>query len=106
MNVLFNFPPFQPTAYYPRYGYTNKSEVPGKQQALVQENKEKQVQTFTHFNNYLLILGQLTLNTESFGVHCEKILNQINSIYHMAFIVWRGHTALPFRRLPRNLPYL
>ena len=42
MNVQFNIPPFQPTAYYPRYGYTNKNEVPAKQPALVQETKEKQ----------------------------------------------------------------
>ena len=60
MNVQFNFPPFQPTAYYPRYGYTNKNEVPATQQAVVQETKKKQVRTFTHFNNYLFMLGQLS----------------------------------------------
>ena len=104
MNVQFNFPPFQSTAYYPRYGYANENEVPAKQQAVVQETKKKQVRTFTHFNNYLFILGQLSLKTESFGVHCAKIFNHINSSYHMAFIVWRGHTALPFKRLQCNLP--
>ena len=36
------------------------------------------------------MLGQLNLKTESFPMHCGKILNQINSSYHMAFIIWRG----------------
>ena len=104
MNVEFNFPPFQPTLYYPRYGYANQNEVPATQQAVVQETKKKQVPTFTHFNNYLFILGQLSLKTESFRIHCAKILNHINSPYHMAFIILRDPTALPFKRLPRNLP--
>ena len=58
MNVQLNIPAFQPTAYYPRYGYANKNEVSAKQQALLQETKKKKVRTFTHFNNYLFMLGK------------------------------------------------
>ena len=41
----------------------------------------------------------------SFRMHCGKILSHINSFYLMTFIILRGPTALPFKRLPRNLLY-
>ena len=50
MNVQFNIPPFQPTGYYPRYGYADENEVLAKQQAVLQETRKKQVRTFTHFD--------------------------------------------------------
>ena len=50
MNVQYNIPPFQPTAYYPPYRYADKKEVPTRQKAAVQETRKKKVRTFTHFN--------------------------------------------------------
>ena len=67
--------------------YCYQKESP---QPVAQDTKEEEVRTFTYFNNYLFMLGQLSLKIESFPMHCGKILNQINSSYHMAFIIWRG----------------
>lgn len=52
--------------------------------------RKKRYELFTYFNNYLFMLGQLSLKIESFPKHCGKLLNQMNSSYHMAFIIWRG----------------
>ena len=46
MNVKYNILPFQPTAYYPPYWYEDKKE----QEDVVQETRQKEVRTFTHFN--------------------------------------------------------
>ena len=50
MNVQFNIPPFQKTAYHRSSRSFYKREVAAKQQAVVQETKKNQVRTFTHFN--------------------------------------------------------
>ena len=51
MNVKYNILPFQPTAYqYLPYWYDDKKEVPTKQEDVVQETRQKEVRTFTHFN--------------------------------------------------------
>ena len=57
-----------------------------KTESSAQETKKEQVQTFT----YLFMLGKLSLNIEIFPMHCGKLLNQMNSSYHMAFIISRG----------------
>ena len=81
------------------YCYQKESPEP-----VAQETKEEEVRTFTYFNNYLFMLGQLSLKIESLPMHCGKILNQMNSFCHMAFIIWRGQaTALPLKSLPLNL---
>ena len=67
--------------------FSHKRESP---QAVAQETKKEEVRTFTYFNNYLFMLGQLSLKIESFPKHFGKLLNQMNSSYHMAFIIWRG----------------
>ena len=68
--------------------YCYQKESP---QPVAQDTKEEEVRTFTYFNNYLFMLGQLSFKIKSFPMHCGKILNQMNS------------TALPFKRLQRNL---
>ena len=50
MNVQFNIPPFQETAFYRAYRPPYARRVEAKQQAVVQETKKNQVRTFTHFN--------------------------------------------------------
>ena len=67
------------------YCYRKESPEP-----VAQDTKEEEVRTFTYFNNYLFMLGQLSLKIESLPMHCGKILNQMNSFCHMAFIIWRG----------------
>ena len=51
MNVKYNILPFQPRAYqYLPYWYDDEKEGPTKQEDVVQETRQKEVRTFTHFN--------------------------------------------------------
>ena len=62
-----------------------------RKKEMAQATKKKPVRTFTHFDNYLFMLEQLSfdnylfmleqlsLKIESFPMHCGKILNHINS---------------------------
>ena len=70
MNVQYNIPPFQPTAYYPPYRYADKKEVPTKQKAAVQETRKKKVRTFTHFNYQLSLYAGTAL--KGLGCTVEK----------------------------------
>ena len=70
MNVQYNIPPFQPTAYYPPYRYADKKEVPTRQKAAVQETRKKKVRTFTHFNYQLSLYAGTAL--KGLGCTVEK----------------------------------
>ena len=53
------------------------------------------------------MLGQPSLAIESFRMHCGKILNHMNSTYHMAFIIWRGPSyRITLQTPPTQVPVI